>query len=78
MTEPTHDPLLHEIATTLRDLALALVRYEQAATRGETDAAQRLRVLMEGADEALGVLDKVVAREGDIIPSPPGGPERWT
>lgn len=75
--ESAHDPLLHEVATALRDLTAALALYEQAHTLGWDDAGERLSLLMVGESYCERVLEKVVQREGDIIPTPPGGPDRW-
>jgi hypothetical protein len=74
------DGLLHEVATMLRDLTATANRVEAAAseTPRTTDPAEhheiavRLRERMEGltrlADDAEQVLERVVEREGDIIP----------
>lgn len=58
MTE--RDPLLHEVATALRDLHVTIVMSGFPVIPAPLDRA------MDHADD---VLDKVVDREGDIFPT---------
>lgn len=65
------DPLLHEVATMLRDVGVLIARYERGGALDADDP------LVRASDDIEDLLGRVVAREGDIIPTPPGGPERW-
>lgn len=62
------DPLLHEVATALRDLNARVV-----AVRPDFPDDQRWYDVDEAIDRAEAVLERVVQRDGDIVP-PPSAP----
>ncbi|HZV74614.1 MAG TPA: hypothetical protein VFF79_12925 [Conexibacter sp.] len=63
-----HDPLLHEVATALRDLSARVV-----AVRPDVSDDDRWQAVDDATDRAEAVLARVVEREGDIVP-PPAAP----
>jgi len=60
------DPLLHEVATALRDLNARVV-----AVRPDFPDDQRWHEVDEASDRAEAVLERVVQRDGEIVTPPP-------